>query len=547
MTIISILSFLGGVMLFIYGISIVGEGLKKAAGERLRVFLRLIASNRFKALGTGFAMSSLMQSYSAASVLTLGFTSSGILGLTESLAVMLGAGVGTTITIQLIAIRVYDYALIIIGLGLALKYFGSSINKSFLSHLGHSLFGFGLVFLALDLLVKIFTPLAENSVYMEKMTTVSEYSLALLIASIIITILVQSSSVVISIVLGMAFSGSIMIHTAIPLIMGAAIGTASTAVIASIGSNHLAKRLAYAQISFYFISALILLPFTTELTTLLWKYADDNVKGIALFHATFNIFTALLFLPFLSYISKLSEKLIPDMPEKEKFTTKYLDQNALATPSVALDLAGREVMRAVEIVKAMMNQSIKVMENPELALIEKIEEADNDLDLLDREVKLYLAKLSKESLSEEEARRELMIFTFSDNLENIGDVIDKNIMELARKKALGGLRFSHKGMDEIKDFFDKVMSNFELSINTFLSSDSELAKRLLDHKVKIRETERSLREAHMDRLRKGLKETIDTSSIHLDLLTHLKRINSYLSNIAYIVVEMTPKSGEEKS
>ncbi|MBI5875728.1 MAG: Na/Pi cotransporter family protein, partial [Deltaproteobacteria bacterium] len=185
----------------------------------------------------------------------------------------------------------------------------------------------------------------------------------------------------------------------------------------------------------------------------------------------------------------------------------------------------------------MLKQSIEVFKNNNTALMEAIEERDDDVDILDREIKLYLTKLSQEGLTEEQARREIEVITFTNNLENIGDVIDKNLMELAKKKMKTQSSFSHDGLNEILEFHQKVMENFELGVSAFTGGDAELAHRLLRHKTKLGEIERDLRQAHINRLHLGLKESIDTSAIHLDVLTNLKRINSYIANIAYPLLE----------
>ena len=190
-----------------------------------------------------------------------------------------------------------------------------------------------------------------------------------------------------------------------------------------------------------------------------------------------------------------------------------------------------------DIVQDMLKGGIEVFKNNNMRLLEEIEEKDDEVDTLDREIKLYLTRLSQEALTDQQARREMEIITFTNNLENIGDVIDKNLMDLANKKINKQLSFSQDGLREIIDFHQKVMENFELGVSAFASGDVELAHKLLRHKTRLGEIERDLRQAHINRLHLGLKESIDTSAIHLDVLTNLKRINSYVANIAYPILE----------
>ena len=315
------------------------------------------------------------------------------------------------------------------------------------------------------------------------------------------------------------------------------IGTSVSAIVSSFGANIDARRVAIAHILFKVLGVVIVIPFLGVFTDLVGLSTPDLARQIANAHTFFNIAIALLFLPFTGPFTDFIKILLPKREEHKRFGPKYLDPMVLASPTLALVQASREALRASDIVGEMLKKSIEVFERNDLDLLESIEERDDDVDLLDREVKLYLTKLSKESLSDEQARRELEIMLFSDNIENIGDVIDKNIMDLARKKIKGGLSFSKEGMDEIRLLHQKVMENFETGVAAFAGGDGELARKLLSHKAKISELERELRQAHINRLHLGLKESIDTSAIHLDVLTNLKRINSYISNAAYPILE----------
>ena len=534
MSTLSILSLFGGVMLILYGMRLAGEGLQRAAGARLRSFLITATSNRFKSLGAGAAITALLQSSSATTVMLVGFVGSGLLGLGETMGVILGADIGTTLTVQIIAFRVYDYAIAVIGVGILMKYIG---RRGLAKDLGQAILGFGFVFFALKILTETFEPIARNPLWTEILLSLSRDPFAGIIVTALLTALLHSSAATLGLAITFAHAGLLTLDSAMPIVLGANIGTSVSAIVSSFGANIDARRVAIAHVLFKVIGVVIVIPFLGVFTDLVGLSTPDLARQIANAHTFFNIAIALLFLPFTGPFTDFIKILLPEREEHKRFGPKYLDPMVLASPTLALVQASREALRASDIVGEMLKKSIEVFERNDLDLLESIEERDDDVDLLDREVKLYLTKLSKESLSDEQARRELEIMLFSDNIENIGDVIDKNIMDLARKKIKGGLSFSKEGMDEIRLLHQKVMENFETGVAAFAGGDGELARKLLSHKAKISELERELRQAHINRLHLGLKESIDTSAIHLDVLTNLKRINSYISNAAYPILE----------
>jgi phosphate:Na+ symporter len=533
-TSISILSLFGGAMLILFGMKLAGEGLQRAAGAKLRNFLLTATDNRLKGVGVGAAITALLQSSSATTVMLVGFVGSGLMGLPQTMGVILGADIGTTITVQIIAFNVYDYAIGVVGLGVLISFLGRSGRWK---DVGQAILGFGFVFFALKILIVTFEPVSQNPFMKEFLLSLSKDPLAGIIIAAVLTALFQSSAATLGIALTAAHSGILGIEAAVPIVLGANIGTTVTAIISSLGATVDAKRVAMAHVLFKVIGVLLVLPFLDFFTALVGHSSPDPARQVAIAHTFFNIGIAVLFLPFTGPFTRIVSALLPQSLAPERFGPKYLDPIVLASPSLALVQAARESMRSADIVQEMLLKSIPVFENDNVAALEEIQERDDDVDLLDREVKLYIIKLSKESLSDEQARREQEIMLFSDNIENIGDVIDKNLMELARKKIKGGLKFSRDGMEEIKTLHKKVIENYQMGVAAFATSDHELARRLVTHKQKLSELERDLRQSHINRLYKGHKESIDTSAIHLDVLTNLKRINSYITNVAYPILE----------
>ncbi|MBI5598695.1 MAG: Na/Pi cotransporter family protein [Deltaproteobacteria bacterium] len=534
MTSFAIFSFFGGVMLLLYGMRLAGDGLQRAAGARLRGFLLAATGNRVKGVIVGAAITALLQSSSATTVILVGLVGSGLMSLSQTMGVILGADIGTTLTVQIITFRVYAYAIPIVGTGILLRFLskGGAARDA-----GLAILGAGFIFLALKILMDTFSPLAENPLLAEFLLGFSRDPAAGIIIAALATSLLQSSAATLAIAITFAHSGLLTLDAAVPVVLGANIGTCVSAAISSMGAPPDAKRVALAHVIFKVTGVIIVLPLLGVFTRLVSLPSHEVARQVAYAHTFFNIGIAAMFLPFTGPLTTMVQHFLPLKAEDRKAGPRYLDPLVLAHPPLALGQATREALRLADTAEEMLKDSIEAFRKNDFSLIDGIQDMDNDVDLLDREIKLYLTKLAKESLTADEARREFEILTFTNNMENMGDVIDKNLMELARKKLKGGFSFSAEGMKDIVELHLRVMENFKEGVAAFASSDSGLSRRLLAHKARIAEMEKQMREAHIDRLHRGLKESIDTSSIHLDVLANLKRINSYACNIAYGVLE----------
>ena len=534
MATLTFLTIFGGVSLLLYGMRLAGDGLQKAAGGRLRSILLSITGNRWKAMGVGALVTALLQSSSATTVMLVGFVGSGLIGLKETMGLILGADIGTTLTVQIIAFRLYDYAIFMVGIGVIMVL---QRDRPFMRDVGQGILGFAFVFLALKILIDTMAPLSRNRVVMDLILGVSGDPFMGILVSTLFTALLHSSAATIGLAITMVMNGLIDLSMSIPIILGANIGTCVSAITSSIGAGVDAKRVALAHVLFKVVGVIVFFPFIEPFAQLIGLTSSDPARQVANAHTLFNLAIALLFLPFTSPFTRVVQFLIPEGPEREEaFGPKYLDQRVLSSPPLAIGQAVREALRMSDIVQEMLRDSIEVFKGDNVSLLERLEKEDDKVDLLDREIKLYLTKLSKESLTDEQAQRELEIITFVSDLENIGDVIDRNLMELAKKKIGNRLSFSEEGLKEIVYFHGLVMESFKLGTLTFTTEDRRLAEELLKRKAFIAETENDLRQAHINRLHLGLKESIDTSSIHLDILTNLKRINSHITNIAYPIV-----------
>ncbi|OLC56386.1 MAG: hypothetical protein AUH85_06600 [Chloroflexi bacterium 13_1_40CM_4_68_4] len=525
-----LISLAGGASLLLYGIRLVGDGLQRAAGGRLRHLLTTLAGGRLRGLVVGASVTALLQSSSATTVMLVGFASAGLMSLREAMGVVLGADIGTTVTVQLIAFNVLDYSLLVVFVGSLLM-----ASRGTTRALGQAVFGFGLLFLAMKLLQDGMAPVRDNQLVQDVMVALGSQPVVLIAFAALFTAMVRSSAATIALAMAFASQGLLRLDGAIPIIFGANIGTAGTAVLASLGANVEARRIAAAHVLFKVVGVVLFLLFIQPFAQLVSLTTADPARQIANAHTIFNVVLALLFLPASDLVADWITRAVRDTSTPQ-LGAIYLDNRVLDTPALALGQATREVLRMADLVLTSLKQTIDVFRTDDEDLLRQIVRRDDQIDRLEEDIKQYLTQLRIQSLDEEQAKRERAILFVITDLEAIGDVIDKNLMELAEKKRRGGHRFSERGWDEIVALHAKVFENLELAITAFAAQDRSLAEKVIRHKANINVIEREYRQTHIGRLHEGLRESIDTSSIHLDVLANLKRINSLTTNIAYVVL-----------
>ncbi len=527
-----LISLLGGTALLLYGVRLVGEGLQRAAGSRLRHILQTLSGDRFRGLLVGAGVTAVLQSSSATTVMLVGFASAGLLSLRQTIGVILGADIGTTVTVQLIAFNLTALSPLIIFAGWLL----GAVGRGPISYIGRAVLGFGLLFLGIRLIAEGTAPLRENVLFRDVLAALIEQDLVLLVIAAVFTALVHSSAAVIGIAISLATTGLVPIEGAIPVILGANVGTAATALLASAGANVEARRVAVAHAAFKVAGAVVFLPFMDPFAGFIAGITPGDVpRQVANAHTVFNVALAVLFLPLATPAADLITRLIPERVQYREGAI-YLDPRAIDTPAVALGQAVREVLRMADLVVQSLKDTLRVLERDDAVLMEQIRARDDQIDRLEEDIKKYLSQMREQSLTPEQAERETSLLFVVVDLEAIGDVIDKHLMELAEKKIRGQHRFSEQGEHEIQDLHAKVTENLELAIAALASGDRSIAEKVLRHKTRISELERRYRGSHMDRLHAGLRESIDTSSIHLDVLLGLRQVNSFATAIAYAVL-----------
>jgi phosphate:Na+ symporter len=523
----------GGLCFFLFGLYYGSKGLRRLAGSSLREIVFNLTRRRILGVSIGMLITMIFQSSTATSVLLISFASTGLIGLSQALAVILGADIGTTFTAQILAFKLYDYALFIIITGFILM---NTYKK--VKDIGQAIFGFGLVFFAIKMVFEASVPLKYFPAFTQTIVSFGNYPVLGILISMIFTFLVHSSAATIGIAVGLAFSGLIGLKAAIPIILGANLGTSFSPLIASFKTSIEARRVAIGHTLFKLLTVLVLLPFLNILTDLIAQTAEFLPRQIAHGHTLINIFATVLFLPFLKPYEQLLRKLIPERPvDKLKIAPLYLDNTVLDAPAMALAQAHREVLHMGDLVLDMFAQSLPVFVNNDKEARKIVAMADDKVDNLEKNIAVYLTKVSASELPAELSRRNVALFYIIDDLEHIGDIVSKSLMAYTKKKIDNNLTFSEQGLQEISAFHEQVYHNLRKAMAVLSSWDKELARQVADCRefgnVRLQE----LHNAHLQRLRAGLKESIDTSTIHLDFIADLERINFHCAKIGFAVLQ----------
>jgi len=532
---VTLLALFGGLALLLYGMQLIGDGLQRAAGGHLRHLLTSMTRNRLAAVGSGALVTAIIQSSSATTLMLIGFVSTGLLSFRQSLGVILGADIGTTFTVQLLAVNIQELSLLLVGAGFAVSFFA---RRGTAKSVGLAVLGFGFIFLGMKVMSDGLAPLAGDELTQKVLVALSANPFFGLLVGAALSASMASSAATIGLTLSLAHQGILSLAGAVPVVLGANIGTCAVALAASLRSSSDARRVAVAHIGFKVLGVALVFPFIRPLTALVATTAGDTARQIANFHTLFNVAISALFLPFAPWAARVITAMVPEQERGDNpFKTRYLDDRYLDQPALAIGQAMREALRMGDVAQAMLRDAMTVLRSNDQELLEDVERRDDQLDYLEREIKLFLSRLGRETMSPDLAQKEIGLISFIGNLENIGDIIDKNLMELARKKLYQGRRFSEAGEAELIEFHAVVSKNLERAIAGFAANDRSLAQEVLDQRPLIRHRERELRESHLMRLRRGLAESLETSEIHLDVLTNLKRISSHVTALVFPILE----------
>jgi phosphate:Na+ symporter len=530
------LDLMGGVALLLWGLHMVLTGVLRAFGPDLRRFLGKALRNRVTAFATGLGLTALLQSSTATGLMTASLAADGVVNLVPALAIMLGANVGTTLIVQVLSFDISAVAPVLFVIGLVtFRVGGSSLTRA----VGRIAIGLGLVLLALHILLDTLAPAEQAPAVRALLQTITGDPVLCIVIAAALTWAAHSSVAVVLLIMSLAFSQFVTPEAALALVLGANLGSAINPLLESGGRGDLAsRRLPVGNLINRLAGILIALPFLPLIAREMTAFQPDAAKMTAEFHMFFNIALAAIFIGLLDAEAWLLVRFLPEKNQvSDPSLPRYLDDAALETPPLALANAARETLRMGDTVEAMLREVMMALMNNDRALVGDVSQKDNVVDRLNEAIKLYITKLTRDSLDEREGRRAMEIVSFTINLEHIGDIIDKNLCELAAKKIKRRYQFSPEGAAELTAFHKRVCESLQAAFGIFMTGDVDAARKLLREKSELRRAELDAADRHFERLREGRPESLETTSLHLDVLADLKRVHSHICSVAYPVLE----------
>ncbi len=512
----------------------VRTGVSRAFGGSLRQAIAKSTANRFKALCVGIGVTAILQSSTATALMIASFAGRGLIATAPALAVMLGADIGTTLVAQILSFDISWASPLLIAGGFVVH---SAAANPVPRQLGRTAVGLGIMLLALSLIVHTAEPMRESEVLLEVISAVSGEALIAILLAALLTWLAHSSLAVVLLIMSLAGSGAIPVEATFALVIGANIGGTIPPLLATLAEGPQARRVPLGNALFKISGAILIIPFLGYIGPEITLIDPDPARTVVNFHSFFNIAIALVFIFLTDVVARLTLRFVPHASAiEEPAKPRHLDKNAFDEPDLALASASLETLRIGEIVETMLQDSLAILESENANRAKDVREMDNDVDRLYEDVKLYVSKVMRQEMDESESLRASEILTFATNLEHIGDIVD-NLMEMAQKKHKKRIQFSESGLKDLTELHGQVTENLKLALSIFVSGDLKLARRLLSQKRKIIAMERASAERHMERLRDGRPESIETSALHMDILRDLKRIHSHVVAVCYPVLE----------
>ncbi len=526
----------GGVALILLGVRTLRKGLDRIFGPRLGVWIQHLARTRIRAFLTGIGVSVLAPSSTTMSVLAVQTVQAGQLNARQGLAVLLGADIGLTVMILVIAMRMEQAAPLFILVGVVLDQFTHRIRSR----------GVGQVLLAIGFILMGILTIHERSGLQptddmaDLIGIAQRYPPFMAILAAMLALAVQSSTATIALLMALSATESMQIPLTmtVPVVIGANVGIGVTTLIVGWRQSE-SRRLAMGNLiakAVIAIGALAALPW---IAGGLVRLPFTDTGRIAAAHVGFNVVVATVWMPLVPYLHALTELMFPPSPlsRRRRFGPRHIQDAPPDAVALAMGLSTREIMHVAEIVRAMLADLWSALQTDNEALCNEIRQRDDHVDQLDTLIKQYLTRLAAQGLDQDDAAEQMRQLRYLNELESIGDVIDKNLCELVLKKIRTRSSFSSEGWTELNDFYDKVTENLLIADTAFTTQDRDLAQTLMRHKERINAYDRELRDRHFERLNAGQIASHETSAIHLDLLSQLKRINSCVSHVAYSILQ----------
>lgn len=530
-----LLNLLAAIALLVWGTQLVRTGILRVFGANLRNILAKSVSNRFKAAASGLGVTALVQSSTATALIVAAFVGQGLMTLPSALAVMLGADVGTSLIAVLFSRDLSWLSPLFIFVGVVLYV---SRQATTAGRVGRVLIGLGLMLLALRLVTQSATVLTQSVAIKALLASLTSDPLLEITMGAVLSVLSYSSLAIVLLTATLASSGVVPIDVAMGLVLGANLGSGILAVLTTLGSSAQTRQVPLGNLVFKLLGVAAATPCVGLWLHYAGPYLGDPATMVVMFHMAFNVAVGLVFIGFTQVVARWAALWLPK-PESQTLAgrQRHLDPSALATPSLALACAVREAMHQADLVEAMLLGVITVIRNSDENLAQELRKMDDAVDELYSDIKYYLTKVSREALGENEARRWTDIISFTINMEQVGDIIERVIQDIEDRKILPSREFSDAGMQEICELHARLVANLRLCMSVFLNSNVRDAQKLLEEKSRFRDLERQYAAAHIVRLAEKTPESIETSSLHLDLLSDLKRINSHICSIAYPILD----------
>jgi len=532
-----LLQLAGYVALLLWGIHMVHTGTVRAFGGELRHSLSRALTNRWKAFAAGMAITALLQSSTATALMTAGFLAAGFVSLVPALAVTLGANVGTTLIVQVMAVNVAAVAPVFVLAGvIAFKRSGKTRTRD----LGRVSIGIGLVLLALHQIVATIEPVEQANALRDVFAIVSHDPVIDIAASALLTWLAYSSVAVVALVMTLSMHHIVSPDAALAMVLGANIGNVIPQYLAA-SNNMKARQLALGNAIVRGAGCIVAMLALPWLVRAMAAVGGNPARQTANFHTLFNLALALVAIGLLNPLAWLCGKVIPEAaPADDPGKPHYIGAGSQDTPAIALADASREVLRMVDIVEQMLRAFMDALRNDDRKLLHELAVTDDTLDRLHTAVKLHLMAVSRnEGLSSADRRRCSDVVAFAINLEHVGDILDKSLREMAAKKIRQKLIMSEEGLHEIAAMHEQLLSSLRLATSVFMMGDAGAARTLVAQKECMRELEQEAMDNHLRRLREGRRQSIETSSIHIDIARDLKRIASHIASVAYPILEQS--------
>lgn len=523
----------GGLGLFSFGMQMCSEGLQKMAARRLKQLIKTLTSNPILALLVGATVTIGLQSSSATSALVIGFINAKLMTLSQGLGVLLGSAIGASVTAQLIAFKTTSLALTLLFIGAYLYIFSKHSNRK---SIGQTIIGFGLIFYGMTVMTASMAPVRDFPIIVETLIRMEKYPVLEFLVALTVAAVIQSSPAFLALLMSLANQNLIGPLAIVPFVLGAHLGGTITGVISSIGtSGRDSKRAALANFLFKLVNGLVFLPLYRPLTGLIISSSPDFSRQIANCHTFFSLAMAIGFIPFTNNVAELMKRTIPER-QSGLDQAIYLDDNLLTVPELAIDQAHRQTVEMGNIVAAkMLSQLVPILNYSNVHSLDRIAEVEKAIDSLYKKISKYVTSLGNNNLQEDLMTKSIQILYVANDLEHIGDIMT-NVAKHARKLGVEDLEFSEEGFEEIEKIYGRTYNNFKLALKSFAEMDFTLAVQVIKEHPKILRLEKQLRFSHFDRMHGGNARTISTSSIHLDLIEDILRIEMHSVNIAQCVM-----------